>query len=194
MPYLYNKIKNFKSNKNSYIELKIEGPLEYYARTEKEDGTNDLSLKKIEDLICVNVYECKIEESEIPGGTSKVPNKKCIGKYVLTKDGEFIMSQTWLTDNLTADIILERVIRNLTEGKISIEILSKLPLRDWNKEFALNNQNLSDFIMDLYSTIETEEANKFNHPVAKEALLKTIDFNLIRIKELLDRNEVVDNL
>ena len=187
LPNLYNRIKDFKSNRSNYIELKIEGPMEY------SDKQKDSALKSIKELISVNIYECRIEDHEITNGAFKIISKKCVGKYVLTKDGEFVMSKKGLVSNVTLDKILERIIRNITDGKTDLNVLKKLPLKEWSENFAKNGQNIADFIIDLYSLIETDEANKFKHPTAKQALLNTRDFNLDIIKEILNDNELLQN-
>ena len=184
---LYDRIKDFKSDKSNYIELKICGALGYCSRRKKADGSIGLTIGNINELICVNIYECRLEDSSIGMNAFKVINKKCIGKYILTQDGELVASGRGIPSDLTVDKLLNKIVTSIAAGEIDMNVLSKLPLEKWNKDFERCGQNMTDFIVDLYSKIQTAEACKFNLESSRDALLKVKDCDIERIKILLDK-------
>lgn len=184
---LYDRIKDFKSDRNNYIELKICGALGYCSRSKNADGSIDLTIGNMDELICINIYECGIEDSSIGMNALKVINKKCIGKYILTQDGELVASGRGIPSDLTIDKLLNKIVTNIAAGKTDINVLSKLPLEKWNKDFERCGQNMTDFIVDLYSKIQTEEACKFDLKASRDTLLKIKDCDVERIKLLVDR-------
>jgi len=162
MPKLYKKITENDKYTDGYLELKIVDNFKYTARHKSEENGEIVEqpfYRTAKDLYVVSVNNCVVGSRMMGSGRCEVVRKRTIGSYVVTSDGDYVMSLSHITSYPTVDKILKVALTNISEGKTGIEVFKKLPLADFCKDFKRCGQDIIKYVETVYSNLCNKELN-----------------------------------
>ena len=162
MPKLYKKITENDKYTDGYLELKIIDNFKYTTRHKSEENGKIVENQfyvTSKDLYVVSINNCVVGSRMMGSGRCEVVRKRTIGSYIVTSDGDYVMSLSHITSYPTVDKILKVVLTNISEGITSLEVFKKLPLADFCKDFKRCDQDIIKYVKSIYSNLCNKELN-----------------------------------